>query len=122
MIAKSGWLQSSVTCVSLFVVSAAVVTAAEQEGEQNEIKVQLKDCPEAVQKTIKKEAGDGKIVEVEKEREDGTVVYEAEVIIDGQEYEITVAEDGKLLGKEKEGADDDDSDDKDEAGGKDKAK
>jgi uncharacterized membrane protein YkoI len=93
---------------------------AEEEGddEENEVKVQLKDCPEAVQKTIKKEAGSGKIREIEKEREGGKTVYEAEVIIDGKEYEITVAEDGKVLGKEEEGAeDDDDADDDDKKGG-----
>lgn len=113
---KTAWPMFALLSLGLVVSPAAA--AEEKDGDdENEVKVQLKDCPEAVQKTIKKEAGSGKIREIEKEQEGGKTVYEAEVVIDSKEYEITVAEDGKLLEKEEEGAEDDDADDDDEKGG-----
>ena len=41
---------------------------------------------------------------VEKEEEDGKTAYETKVKIDGKEYEIKVADDGKLIGKKAEDA------------------
>lgn len=78
-----------------------------------EEKVKLKDCPTAVQKTIKDNAKGGKIVEIEKETsKDGTVLYEAEVkTSDGKEREIVVRADGTLVEIEEEDDDDDDEDD-----------
>ena len=113
------WILSVAVSAGLVVSTAALAVEEGDDDEENEVKVQLKDCPEAVQKTIKKEAGSGKIREIEKEQEGGKTVYEAEVVIDGKEYEITVAEDGKLLEKEEEGAEDDDDadDDDDKKGG-----
>ena len=75
-------------------------------------KVQLKDCPEAVQKTIKAQAGDGQILEIEKEvKKDGTVVYEAEVKqTDGKKIDVEVAADGKLLKTEQDDENDDQED------------
>jgi uncharacterized membrane protein YkoI len=72
--------------------------------------VSLDAVPEAVKATILKEAAGAEIREVEKETEGGVTVYEAEVIIDGQEVDIDVAADGTLLGKEVEDEDEDDDD------------
>ncbi len=101
--------------IKVALVAATVVLAlawpAFADGKEE--KVKLEDCPAAIQKTIKDNAGDGKIVEVEKEsRKDGTVVYEAEVKkSDGKTVDIKVAEDGTLI--EVEDDDEDDNDDKD---------
>ena len=84
-------------------------TLLADDGEK-EVKVRLEDCPKAVQKTLKRESQGGKIEEIVKETEDGKVVYEAEVEIDGKEYEIEVAEDGTLLSKVLEDDDEDDDD------------
>jgi uncharacterized membrane protein YkoI len=87
--------------------------ADQQEKEADDdksVKVKLEDLPEAVRKTLKREAGDGKIKEIEKETDDGRTVYEAEVIIDGSKYEIEIAENGKLISKKLD--DDEDDDDK----------
>jgi hypothetical protein len=104
------------TLLALMVVSSAVclgcaALAIEEAQESKEEKVKLEDCPQAVQDTLKKASAGGKIEEIEKETEDGKVVYEAEVVIEGDEYEVKVAEDGKLLGKTLEDDDDDDDDD-----------
>lgn len=86
-----------------------------EEEEASETQLALADVPSAVQATITKEAGNGKINEVEKEtRKDGKVVYEAEVMIDGKEHDILVAEDGTLLGKEADDEEDDDDDGEDD--------
>ena len=76
-------------------------------------KVTIDQVPAAVKATILKEAGDHKITEIEKETKDGKTIYEAEWVADGKEIEIKVAEDGTLLGKETEDADDDKGGDKD---------
>ena len=67
-----------------------------------EEKVQWSQVPAAVQKTITKHSGGGKIEEIEKEKEtkDGksVTIYEAKVKKpDGKEFEIEVGEDGKLI-------------------------
>jgi uncharacterized membrane protein YkoI len=97
---KFGWLLGcAVTAMFL-----TACTSASASGDE----IKLSDCPAAVQKTFQREANGAKIEEVEKETEDGDTIYEAEVTIDGKEYEITVAEDGTLLQK---ALDEDDEDD-----------
>ena len=61
-----------------------------------------------------------KIETVEKEKEKGKWVFEAEdVMIKGKPYEIEVAEDGTLICKKLQSEDDDDDDDDDKNEGKD---
>ena len=92
------------------------------ENDEGEEQITLDEAPAAVQATIQAEAQGGSIEEIERETENGKTVYEADVIINGQEVEIKVAPDGTLLGKEveddddddNEGDDDDDDDDDDE--------
>jgi uncharacterized membrane protein YkoI len=76
------------------------------DGSEEEVEIDLKDAPAAVQKTLLREAGGAKIKDVVKETEDGKTVYEAEVEIDDQEYKIVVAADGTLLEKSLEDDDD----------------
>jgi len=61
----------------------------------------LKDLPRAVRATIKKHAAGGKITEIEKDTVNGTVRYEAEVVLKGREFDILVSATGKYLGTEK---------------------
>src|SRR4026209_1685939 len=90
-------------------VSVALALALPAAAIAKEEKVKLEDCPAAVQKTIKEKAGDGKIIEVDKETtKDGKVVYEAEVRkANGKKVDIRVAEDGKLIKVEDDDEDDD---------------
>jgi uncharacterized protein YpmB len=78
------------------------------------VKVKEADLPEAVRATLAKEAPGAKIEEIEKEMEKGKAVYEIEVEVDGKEYELEIAEDGTLLEKEADDADDDHDADDDE--------
>jgi hypothetical protein len=90
------------------VLPAAMVFATSAFAEEE--KIQWKDVPPAVQKTITDNAGGGKIEKVEKETNTKKVrvlhfdsnkivtVYEAEVEKpNGKEIEIRVGEDGKLI-------------------------
>jgi hypothetical protein len=102
--------------VALFAV--VVLATGFQTSKADEEEVKLSECPKAVQKTLKREAKGGKIVEIEREVEDGETIYEAEIIIDGNEYEVEILEDGTLLSKileDDEGDEDnEDGDDEDE--------
>ena len=87
-------------------------------GSKSEEKINLSDCPAAVQQTIKDNAGGGDIKEVEKETKgNGSVVYEADATkSDGKKIEIKVAPDGKLIkvsANEEDDEKDGEKDDKD---------
>jgi len=64
---------------------------------------ELANLPEVVQKTVKTELGGACIDEIERDTDDGKVVYEIEAeTADGREINLEVAEDGKLLEKQEE--------------------
>jgi len=83
--------------VAASLLIAGTKPAAAQE--ETETKIKFGDAPAAVQKTLKRAAAGAAIGDVEKETEDGKTAYEVEVTIDGKVYEVRVAEDGTLLGK-----------------------
>ena len=108
-----------VLCLTLAIASFADKC---EKGEKEE-KVTLDQCPAAVQATLKEQAKGGTIDEIEKETEDGKVIYEAEITKDGKTIEVEIAEDGTLLKTELDdddndhencGGDDDDEDDGDD--------
>jgi uncharacterized membrane protein YkoI len=70
----------------------------DKDKDEDEQQVSIEQVPAAVKTTI--EAQGGTIKKLERETENGKTIYEAELIINGQEVEIKVADDGKLLGKE----------------------
>src|SRR5262249_8674985 len=80
---------------------ASLVRAEEKdEGKEGkEQKIAFADAPKAVQATLTKEAEGNKIEQVDKESDEGKTIYEADVMLNGKNYEIKVAEDGTLLVK-----------------------
>jgi hypothetical protein len=105
-VTNGGWLVCVLTMVAGVLLAATALA--------KEVEVKLSDCPAAVRKTLEREAQGAKIDKVEKEAEDGETTYEADAKIDGAAYEITVAEDGTLLEKSLDGADDDEEKEADE--------
>jgi hypothetical protein len=77
----------------------ATVAAAASAGEENVVKIKFADAPSAVRKTLKREANGGKIETVDIETREGKRVYEADVEIDGTNYEILVEKNGRLISK-----------------------
>jgi uncharacterized membrane protein YkoI len=78
-------------------LSAGLFTADTLQAQE------LSDLPLAVQKTVRSELGGARVDEIERDTEDGKVVYEIEAeTADGREIELEVAEDGTLLEKKEE--------------------
>ena len=57
----------------------------------------IEQLPAPVRATVEQETKGGKITDIEQDHERGKVIYEVEFTLDGKEYELDVAEDGKLL-------------------------
>jgi uncharacterized membrane protein YkoI len=88
-------------------VIGAVGTAGISAVLAQEEEVSLDQVPAAVRTTIEEHAGDHAIVEIEREMENGEVVYEVEQMVNGQEVEFLVSASGEYLGVEAEEGDDD---------------
>ena len=74
----------------------------EEKKDEKEVKMTLDQVPAAVKATLLKEAGDAKIGNVDKVTDDGKTIYETDIKVGGKEFEIKVAEDGKLISKKLE--------------------
>ncbi|MCK5565852.1 MAG: PepSY domain-containing protein [Planctomycetes bacterium] len=96
--------------ISLIILVAAIICVIAYAGEHGKDEdLSLDQVPAAVKATIVEQAQDGEIKEIELEDEDGELLYEAKVVIDGQEYELKISPDGTLLSKEVEDDDDESS-------------
>lgn len=58
---------------------------------------QLEDTPAAVQATIRREVGNNRIADIDKERRTGRVVYEVEVDAASGKFQLHIAEDGTIV-------------------------
>jgi len=86
----------------------ASIAYAEDEETDNHQEIAMSDMPAAVQKTIQDNLDGGTITKTAKETEGSDTVYEAYVKKSGgEDVEIKVAADGKLIGVGKEEEDDD---------------
>ncbi|HMJ16741.1 MAG TPA: PepSY domain-containing protein [Polyangiaceae bacterium] len=59
--------------------------------------LKLDELPAPVRSTVQREVKKGTITDIEKDHENGNVVYEIEFDEGGKNWEIDVAPDGKLL-------------------------
>jgi uncharacterized membrane protein YkoI len=78
---------------------------ADEEASENKQKTAMSEMPAAVQKTIQDNLAGGTVTETAKETKEGKTYYEAKVQKSGgEEIEIKVDPDGKLIsaGKEEE--------------------
>ena len=101
------WIMVGAVSLALMAMNTSSALAKEDK-EEKEVKMSFKEVPAEVRATLKREAFGAKIKTVDKEEIDGKTVYEADVKIDGVNYEILVGEDGKLISKsidEEENAD-----------------
>jgi uncharacterized membrane protein YkoI len=77
-----------------------LVMAARADGE----KVPLDKVPKAVMDAIQDRFPDADITSVEKETEDGKIVYDIELKSKGKKYEMDIQENGTIIEIEKEAA------------------
>jgi hypothetical protein len=97
--------------IGCMIVVAVWFAMTSDDQEENERLISWNELPQVVQETIREQAGDHQITEIEEETVDGQVFYEAEWMEDGMEVEILVAADGTLIEREVEEPDDDEDDD-----------
>jgi hypothetical protein len=93
------WILAALMIFGL-VGASARFARAEEEDEGKEVKIKFSEAPEAVQKTITDEAKGATVDTLDKETsKSGKILYEADVKIDGTNYEIVVDPKGKLIHK-----------------------
>ena len=83
-----------------FIALSASLCLSAWAAEDTEEKVSLDKLPPAVAKALKEQAGDDKITDLSKEKDDGKTVYEATFTRKGHVHDVTVDEAGKLLSDE----------------------
>jgi hypothetical protein len=83
-----------------------------EEGDNEQV-IALDKLPDVVRTAIVNASEGGTIKEVVSGQENGKTAYEADVVINGQEFEIKVDADGRVLEKKAEKDDDDEKKDKD---------
>lgn len=74
-------------------------------ASQQEVPVAVGDLPPPVRATLERESMGGEVTESEQEVEDGRTVYSFDVLINGKEYDLEIAENGDLLSKKLEDPD-----------------
>jgi uncharacterized membrane protein YkoI len=90
-----GW--STASAVAGLVLLAAVAGADEKEK-----KISLDKAPKAVQDAIKARFPKAEVASIEKETEDGKVIYDIELKHEGRKYEMDIQENGTVVEIEKE--------------------
>jgi uncharacterized membrane protein YkoI len=102
-------MKTNIILATAIIGFTALAGLAYAEDEDNQQKIAMSDLAAAVQKTIQDNLGGGTINKTDKETENGSTVYEAYVKKSGgEDVEIKVAPDGRLIGVGKEEKDEDD--------------
>ena len=86
--------------LGLAMLLACAGPASAQTGEK---KVKLDEVPAAVKTAIREAVGDGKLVDIGTYSLEGKTVYEIEMVVANEEYDVLFAEDGTVLRKSFEG-------------------
>jgi uncharacterized membrane protein YkoI len=89
-------------CVAAGVLAGLFLLAAAVRADDKAEKIPLDKVPKAIMDAIKGRFPGAEISSVEKEKEDGKIVYDIELKHQGRKYEMDIAEDGTILGIEKE--------------------
>jgi uncharacterized membrane protein YkoI len=77
--------------------------ATEPDATEPKLGTKMSDLPAAVQKTIREQAPNAKIDDIDKEKRSGQVVYEIQFAEPGKNPKLHIAEDGSIVkGDEKD--------------------
>jgi hypothetical protein len=85
----------------LFIVLACLSVAAAM-ARASEKSISRSDLPAAVQKTADEQAKGATVRGYSKDKENGRLEYEAEMVVDSHSKDVTIAPDGRLLEIEEE--------------------
>jgi hypothetical protein len=89
-----------VVASSMFVPAVPVVPAWAQVGEK---KVTIDEVPPKVKDAIVNAVGEGRLIDIGFYSDEGKWVYEIEMVVDGKEFDVLFADDGKELRRTFEG-------------------
>ncbi len=86
--------------LSVLILTVSLVPVLAQEGEK---KVTIDQVPAKVKAAILKEVGDGKLVDIGEFTEGRKKLYEIEMVVGGEEFDVLFSSEGKVLRKTFEG-------------------
>jgi hypothetical protein len=87
-----------VVAVGVAALAAGCGSSGSGSGEGSSAQVSLEDLPDAPRRTVQRLTASGRIERIDKEVEDGRVVYDVEATIGGKHMEFLVADsDGAVL-------------------------
>ena len=90
-----------IVALGVIALAASLASAPAQEGEK---KVTLDQVPAKVKAAILKEVGHGKLVDIGVFTDGKKKTYEIEMVVDGKEYDVLFATNGKVLKRKFEGS------------------
>ena len=93
-------LRSGVVAITAGLVLAIGAVAAEKENEDKPQRVVLADLPAPARAAVEKWLAGGTIKQIDKETEDGKVVYDVEATVNGKHAEADIVADGTVLSTE----------------------
>jgi hypothetical protein len=97
---KQSRIMMAALILSVALLSLASTDAGETEKPKKKgkaAKLTVNDLPPAVKATLQEQVGDGQIVAVKQKTKKGQVVFHADVLTNGKDWEIDVVADGTLL-------------------------
>ena len=92
----------SLMTLTLGVSLALAAFAAEEKKEQSPQTVTVADLPAPARAAVEKWLAGGTIKKIEKEDEDGKIIYDVEATVKGKHAEADIAADGTVLTTEEE--------------------
>lgn len=102
-------MKEIVLAACVLVALAAEPPVVQEDEEESEREITLKEVPEAARVVILQEAGEHPVLEVDEVVIEGEIYYEAEWIEEDEEVEIRVAPDGTIAGRETEHSENEDA-------------
>src|SRR5438270_12549065 len=81
--------------------AAVCVLVLTSPGQADEKKIPLDQVPKAVMKTVKVKFAGAELKGAEIEKEDGKTIYEIALKHEGNNYEVELTPDGKIIGYDK---------------------
>ncbi len=97
---KTNRLQAALLTMSVAALMQTSITAGEtakQKKQDKTAKLTINDLPKEVKATLEAQAGRGKIVEVKQKTKKGRMVYHADILTNGKDWEVDVVADDTLL-------------------------
>lgn len=91
------WLATGAVVALVAVLIGSMHYLSDKEEAGRGEKIALAQLPPAVKATFEKESQGGTLQETEKITDGGKTVYGAEILANGEEKEVIVAEDGRVL-------------------------